>query len=471
LASQNDRRPAGPTDDARPPGHWWSLACVAIAGGAIATITLGWNVRNPALSEGRPWPLIGALCAGGFLVLVTWTLKRHRPHTDGWWRFLARSSAVLSGAALAMPLIVESGHQWDRQTVRNTDPERIALLGHHLIAGFGDWDEITALVERRAIGGIFIRRHNVAGQSAAEIARRIETLQAIRHRQGLTPLWVATDQEGGPVARLSPPLAAQPTLRSALADAASPELRNQRITAYATQQAQGLASLGINLNFAPVVDLDWGIVNPADRYTKINARVIAKDPHIVGDIAARYCAASHAQGVGCTLKHFPGIGRVFEDTHRQSATLDVPLSELEQTDFIPFRRVLGDPVAAPVLMLSHVTVTALDNSNPASHSIAVVRHHLRGTWGFNGVIVTDDMCMGAIYASWAGIGRSSVHSLNAGVDLILIAWDSAQFYPVMAALLRAQDRGQLDENTLVASRQRQSRAISALQLRLPDRTR
>ncbi len=374
-------------------------------------------------------------------------------------------------AALATPLFVEFNFQWDRFSVRRADPERIAALGQHLIVGFNTDAEIAALVERRAVGGLFIRRHNVADLSAAQISEKIETLQAIRRRQGLAPLWVATDQEGGPVARLSPPLSAQPTLREAIGDAEAPEVRRARVTDYARLQARGLASLGVNLNFAPVVDLDWGIVNPNDRYTKIVRRVIAADPDVVGEAAASYCAASRDQGVACTLKHFPGIGRVFEDTHRRSAALDISLSELEATDFAPFRRVLGDANSAAVLMLGHVTVTALDKADPASRSAAVVQDYVRRTWGFDGVVVTDDMCMGAIYESWAGIGRSSVRSLNAGVDLLLIAWDSAQFYPVMAAMLRAQGNGQLKADMLAASKRRLAGAITAIESKRPGRSR
>ena len=246
-----------------------------------------------------------------------------------------------------------------------------------------------------------------------------------------------------------------------------PRLAKTRVADYARLQSRGLASLGVNLNFAPVVDLDWGVFNPNDRYTKINRRVIAKEPAAVGDAAITYCAALRAAGVACTLKHFPGIGRVFEDTHRQAAALNFPLSELEATDFVPFRRVLADANSAAVLMLSHVTVPALDKDHPASRSAAVVQTYVRGNWGFDGVVVTDDMCMGAIYESWAGIGSSSVSSLNAGVDLVLIAWDSAQFYPVMAALLRAQDRGQLSDNALAASKRRLGYALNALQEQRP----
>lgn len=445
----------------------WLSACAALVLSAAGGVWLGWYIRNPALAEARPWPLIVALVLGLALVLMAFALTRRQPVSLQLSRLVAGATLAATGTALAMPLLVELGFQWDRLTVKRADPERIAALGQHLIVGFTSDAEIAALVERRAVGGIFIRRHNVASLVAAQISGKIEVLQAMRRRQGLPQLWVATDQEGGPVARLSPPLPAQPALREAIGDADAPEVRQARVTDYARLQARGLASLGVNLNFAPVVDLDWGIVNPNDRHTKINRRVIAKDPDRVGEAAAGYCSASWDQGVACTLKHFPGIGRVFEDTHRQAAALNFPLTELETTDFAPFRRVLGDANSAAVLMLSHVTVPALDKDHPASRSAAVVQTYVRGNWGFDGVVVTDDMCMGAIYESWAGIGSSSVGSLNAGVDLVLIAWDSAQFYPVMAALLRAQDRGQLSDNALAASKRRLGYALSALQAKRP----
>ena len=152
----------------------------------------------------------------------------------------------------------------------------------------------------------------------------------------------------------------------------------------------------------------------------------------------------------CTLKHFPGLGGVFEDTHFESGHLRAPLDELERGDWIPFRALGGGAFT----MLSHARLTALDAERPVSFSDTVVSGLLRGNWGQDGVLVTDDFSMGAVYASKEGIAAASVAALNAGVDLILIAYDPAQYFTMMNALLAADQGGRLQADRLARSARR-----------------
>jgi beta-N-acetylhexosaminidase len=290
------------------------------------------------------------------------------------------------------------------------------------------------------------------------VAREIAEFQAIRARQGLAPLWVATDQEGGGVSRLSPPLDQQPPL-SAVHRGLHGEAGRRAVTAYAEQQGRGLASLGVNVNFAPVIDLDFGVRNPNDAYTRISDRAIAADPAVVSEVAGWYCDGLAAQGVRCTLKHFPGLGRVFEDTHHSEGVLDVSLGDLERMDWVPFRRLLGR--ADSLVMVGHVRLTALDASQPVSTSRQAVAGLIRGTWRYDGLVITDDLCMGAIYSGPGGIEQSGVRALNAGVDLLLVSWDGEQVYPLLAALL--QRRSELDAVALKQS----SARLHAAQAKLP----
>ena len=206
--------------------------------------------------------------------------------------------------------------------------------------------------------------------------------------------------------------------------------------------------LGVNLNFAPVVDLDFGMRNPNDAFTRISDRAIAADPAVVADVAGWYCDGLAAHGVRCTLKHFPGLGRVFADTHRSEGVLDTPLGDLEKADWVPFRRLLGR--AGSLVMVGHVRLSALDPNHPVSLSRPAITDLLRGAWGYDGLIITDDLCMGAIYSRSEGIGRASLRALNAGVDLLLVSWDGEQVYPVLAALLAA--RADLDARDADAKR-------------------
>ena len=185
----------------------------------------------------------------------------------------------------------------------HAEPDRLEKLGQHLIVGYHNPSEIDKLLARRAIAGVFLTARNVEQRSVSDIANQIAAWQKIRRDQGLPPLLVATDQEGGAVSRLSPPLPRQPQLATVVADTSG----GDPARAYGLAQGRALASVGVNLNFAPVVDLNYNRINPGDQYTRIYLRAISSDPGIVADIAGRYCRGLAEAGVRCTLKHFPGL--------------------------------------------------------------------------------------------------------------------------------------------------------------------
>jgi beta-N-acetylhexosaminidase len=201
-----------------------------------------------------------------------------------------------------------------------------------------------------------------------------------------------------------------------------------------------------------VVDLDHGVINPADRYTRIGERAIAADPRVVTAVAGAYCTALQEAGVHCTLKHFPGLGRVYEDTHMEDASLTASAATLAETDWVPFRTLMHH--AGAFTMLGHARLAAVDRDRPASFSRPVVSGLLRGQWQHEGVLVTDDFSMEAAYGADGGIAGASVAALNAGVDLILVSYDPDQFYPSMYAVLQADADGRLQRELLERSDRR-----------------
>jgi beta-N-acetylhexosaminidase len=288
------------------------------------------------------------------------------------------------------------------------------------------------------------------------MARDIASLQDTRRRQDLPLLWVATDQEGGGVSRLSPPLPFLPSLADVIARKTDPNEREQAVVQYANRQGRDLAAIGVNLNFAPVIDLNYGIVNPQDRLTRISTRAISKDPAVVTDVASTYCATLLQSRVRCTLKHFPGLGRVFGDTHIRTAELNAGPDELALSDWLPFRKLMSD--YRVFTMLSHARLTAIDKEQPASVSQDVIGGLLRERWKHDGVLITDDFSMGAITGSRDGIAGAAVAALNAGVDLILVSYDPDQYFPLMDALLQADRDGRLHQDVLARSDERLRRA-------------
>lgn len=352
-------------------------------------------------------------------------------------------AGILALVAMAQVLVAEGRFQWMRYVVLNSDPARLEALGQHFIVGYRNKSYVKALGERRAAAGFFITRHNIEGLDKSGLRREIRWLRDQLPRTPSRPAWIATDQEGGYVARLSPPLAVQPALGQVLGDLSAKQSIESAALAYARRQAQGLASLGVNLNFAPVIDIDHQVDNPADRFTRISTRALSDDPETITRAADAYCQGLAEYGIRCTLKHFPGIGRVFNDTHMERAVLTESPELLRASDWRPFRQ-LANADSAPWIMLSHVIVAELDPDRPASTSTAIVQGLLRGSWDFQGVLITDDFCMRAIHDAPGGVGQATVDALNAGVDIILISHDPDQYFPAMYALLQADEAGRLD---------------------------
>lgn len=292
-------------------------------------------------------------------------------------------------------------------------------------------------------------RGNVRGRTLTAIRAEIDALQDLRRRAGLPLLIVAADQEGGSVAHLTPPLTELPSL-AALVEAGTDARLEARVRAYGETQGRGLAALGVNLNLGPVADLrplDGGPV--FDTHTLIRRRAIAADPVLVNRVIGSYGAALMAQGVRPTLKHFPGLGPVMSDTHHFPARLEKPVELLAASDWQPFR---GAAQSGAAIMLAHVVLPEIDPALPASLSKAVVQGVLRRGWGYQGLLLTDDLTMGAVYR--LGIGNATVAALDAGVDMLLISYDPDQYYRAMHGAADALRRGTLDPAQLAASRRR-----------------
>ncbi len=411
------------------------------------------KLRTPLLASIRAelrWQMPLAL---GVLVVLNlpnaWPHKprQHRRRDIARWGLL-----VLCGVGLALMVTTEAKYQLAKRTVLTGDAAQLERLGQHLVVGYDDFDAVKTLVEKRAIGGIFISHRNLKGQSIQHLSQQLATLQAMRQTQNLPPLWIATDQEGGIVSRLSPPLTQLPPLSAVVDESTTLTERQQRVKTYGDTHGRELAALGINLNFAPVVDLNKGIVNPDDKYSVIYRRAISADKTVVAAVAEDYCTALFRHGVYCTLKHFPGLGRLEADTHLTSAHLDIPIAELAQDDWLPFQHMMGTP--GVMAMLGHAILTAVDGQHPVSFSEAVVTGILRQQWRYDGILITDDFCMGAVFSSRDGATGAAIKALNAGVDLILISYDAELYYPVMTALMKAEQRDRLSPERLAESRDR-----------------
>lgn len=347
-----------------------------------------------------------------------------------------------------------------KSAVLAAPPEVLKRIGRHVITGYNSQKQLMPLLERGAIGGAFVTSRNVQRRNAAMLGKELKDLRSLADEAGQKVFWLATDQEGGSVSRLSPPLPYQASLKRVVSEHKAADKRRSAVEEYAVKQAKALADIGINLNFAPVADLNHNIRSSEDRHTRIRYRAVSENAEVVTDVGKTYCEALHKAGVYCTLKHFPGLGRVQADTHMTSARLKTSTEEMAKTDWVPFREIVASTPA--FVMVGHQQMTTLDAQNPASTSPAVIQGVLRDEWKFDGIVITDDLSMGAITRGHkGGMGQAAIDALNAGADLVLIGPDGDQVYEVLYALILADEEKRLSHRNLEASDKRLSRLGTA----------
>ena len=405
--------------------------------GPPALLWLGLDLHNPLHYKLR-YLLLYLICQ--VTIFAAPAALRSIGRTRWRWLRLARAArAALMLAAASLAVGMEVDYQLLRLRVLHTPADKLRQVGAHLVVGYRDLDELRELVRKDAVAGVFITARNVRGRELVQVRQELVELQEIRRARGLPPLMVAADQEGGEVQRLTPPLPAMVALSSLIRG--DPETLDRRVEAYARHKARWLRHLGVNVNLGPVVDLRREHNGArVDLHSRISERAISDDPETVARVAGVYSRTLSHHGVRATLKHFPGLGRVPADTHLFAAGLDLSVDALEASDWLPFRRVAA---ASPALiMLGHVQLTALDARYPASSSRKVVRH-LRRSWGFGGLLITDDFCMLPAWRGLGGLGQSAARAVGAGVDLVLVSYDEQRIYPVLDALLKARERGEL----------------------------
>ena len=282
--------------------------------------------------------------------------------------------------------------------------------------------------------------------SAEQLTALIQAIQAASP----TPLIVATDQEGGLVARLNP-MQNFPPFPSAKALGEENDLAATERSA--TKMATLLHQVGITLNLAPVVDLD---LNPDNPVIGGFERSFSADPQRVVAHAETFIRAHHAQGVCCTLKHFPGHGSSLHDSHEGF----VDVTELwTREELIPYRELIARRLA-DAIMTAHTFNTSLDPDYPATLSEKQLQGLLRQELGYGGPILSDDIQMSAI-AEHYGFDGAIVQAVRAGVDGVLIAnnaphvvYDSQAAPKAVMAIEAAVETGQLSAERIEEAYQR-----------------
>lgn len=279
--------------------------------------------------------------------------------------------------------------------------------------------EERELLHHPLVGGVILFTRNYVDPA------QLTELVAGIHAERSPPLLVAVDQEGGRVQRFRDGFSRLPAARQiGHAFDLNPKEGLELARRLGWLMAAELRSHGVDISFAPVVDLDYG-VNEA-----IGARAFHRRPDVVGQLTVSYTHGMRDAGMAATAKHFPGHGAVIADSH---LTLPVDRRELVDMadDLAPYRRLIANGLAA--VMVAHVLFPAVDAA-PASLSSRWIRDVLRGELRFQGVVFADDLSMGGAAAAYGDIVTRAQQALAAGCDMLPICNNRASVIALLDGL-------------------------------------
>jgi len=327
-------------------------------------------------------------------------------------------------------------------------PSLDAKIGQMIMVGFRGTTLARAPglvqdIEAERIGGVVLFDYDVPTRTAGRNITSPEQLRSLTgelREKARTPLFIAIDQEGGNVSRLK----AKYGFPESPSAASLGRLDNADSTFHAaTRTAETLQKAGINLDFAPVVDLD---INPHNPVIGSLERSFSADPAIVTAQAAATIRGLHTRNIIAAIKHFPGHGSSTTDTHKNFT--DVTRT-WRKTELEPYRRLIRDGYD-DLVMTAHVFNAELDPLYPATLSRRIVTGLLRDSLGFRGPVVSDDMQMQAIAALY-DLKTAIRLAIEAGVDILLFA-NNSSYDPHIARKAAAIIRELVSEGTVTQGR-------------------
>src|SRR5216683_7758790 len=323
---------------------------------------------------------------------------------------------------------------------RRETRSRDSVLARFMLGFEGDAlpAELTSYLERGLAGVVLYKRNFRSVQRLRELTAEIR-------RAAGRPALIGIDQEGGTRFALQEPFTAWPSAAE-LGQAGDLGLVEQVARAMAVE----LRAAGCNLNFAPMLDLN---VNPESPVTK--DRSFGADPQLVAKMGVAFHRGLFAGRVHSCAKHFPGHGDTLVDPHHDLPVFAGTMERLESAELVPFAAAVTAGV--PLVMTAHILLPQIDAENPASLSRTMLEGVLRRRLRFSGVILADDLGMGAI-AKRHGSGEAAVQSLLAGTDIAMLCHDWSAVTPALAAVRRAKQERRFDEDEWQASLGRIERA-------------
>lgn len=300
-------------------------------------------------------------------------------------------------------------------------PEQLTGVGEVIRAG----ETTKKAIEEKPVGGIVYFAKNI--QNPEQISEMLEKTQ----EYSKISIFTAVDEEGGTVSRIG----SNPDMGVEKIEPMAEVKDSERAYEVGVQIGETLFKLGFNVDFAPVADVLNGD-------NVIGSRSFGKDPSDVSEKVSSFVSGISKSNVCATLKHFPGQGSTTGDTHYNYVESSRTESEIRENELLPFEN--GIKSGAVFVMIGHMTVKALDDKNPATFSKNIVTNLLREEMGFDGIIITDAMNMGAILNTYSS-GDAAVRAVKAGVDMILMPNDLNAAYE---GLLKAVKNGEISESRI-----------------------
>jgi len=297
-------------------------------------------------------------------------------------------------------------------------------IGSMLMFGFSGTelnDSIYALIGEQKIGGVILFSENIVDPK--QLRQLCQDLQRAHKEQGSDdPLFISVDQEGGGISRI-------PWLKDTYPDPIllADEGPSKKAFDFGYGLGRELASLGINVNLAPVLDVLSNQEN-----TLLARRCLGADAQKVAVLGQEVIHGLQLGGVLAVGKHFPGHGDVTADSHYKLPVSHCTLELLEKREFIPFIRAIH--AGLKVMMTAHVKYPQLDSEYPATLSKKIIRNIMRNQLGFKGLIMTDDLLMKAITNNYS-LEEAALLAVKAGVDILLVCHNSDQQRRVRQSLL------------------------------------
>jgi beta-N-acetylhexosaminidase len=311
--------------------------------------------------------------------------------------------------------------------------ERITQLLYVGINGTSLSKSEKQMISDGRVGGVIFLGRNIT--SRTQFQKLIEEVKKANSANP-TPLFLGVDEEGGPVSRIPNPMKKLPSSYKIGEE-------NDVDLAYKVGKvlAQKVKAFGLNMNFAPVMDINN---NPGNQV--IGNRSFGDNPERVKRMGISEMEGIKSEGIVPVLKHFPGHGDTSVDSHINLPVIKKSLSQINQFELVPFKKAINE--GADAVMMAHILFPELDAQYPATFSKTIIQNVLRKQSKFNGLVITDDMAMGAISKNF-GTNESTIRAIQAGADMVLMTdTRNGNFNEVKNALSQAVEKGTISTEQL-----------------------